>query len=158
MDNKQVPYLNMLNLNIFSCQICLKKPSLIPSPTIPPFSSTMTDLLNTLPFLIKDISTRLDQQDISLRNISSQLKHNKSNHTYSTIIPPTATSSIPLPPPPHHLLPYLVSLNYQSICIIDQPLIHLFIDRILIKLPIYIILNLYIHTSLLVTILLLSNI
>ena len=45
---------------IFSCQTCLQKHSLIQSPTTPPLSTTMTDLLNTIPFLIKDISTRLD--------------------------------------------------------------------------------------------------
>ena len=44
----------------FPCQICLQKPSLIPSPNIPPLSTTMTDLLNTLPFLIKYISNRFD--------------------------------------------------------------------------------------------------
>ena len=60
----------------FSCQICLQIPSLIHSPTIPPLSTTMIDLLNTLPFLIKDISTRLDQQDLTLLNISSQLSNN----------------------------------------------------------------------------------
>ena len=72
----------------------------------------MTDLLNTIPFLIKDISTRLDQQDLSLLNISSQLKNNKPNYKYSTNIPvtpsipllpsspPLPPSSIPLPPPP----------------------------------------------------------
>ena len=81
----------------FSCQICLQKPSLIPSPTIPPLSTTMTDLLNTLPFLIKDISTRLDQQDLTLLNISSQLSNNKSNYKYSTIHITPPTSSIPLP-------------------------------------------------------------
>ena len=85
---------------IFSCQTCLQKHSLIPSPTIPPLSTTMTDLLNNIPFLIKDISTRLDQQDLSLLNISSQLKNNKPNYNYSTNCP--VTSSIPLihPSPP----------------------------------------------------------
>ena len=63
----------------------------------PPLSTTMTDLLNTIPFLIKDISTRLDQQDLSLLNISSQLKNNKPNYKYSTNIP--VTPSIPLLPP-----------------------------------------------------------
>ena len=97
---------------IFSCHTCLQKHSLIPSPTIPPLSTTMTDLLNTIPFLIKDISTRLDQQDLSLLNISSQLKNNKPNYKYSPNIPvthsipllppspPLPPSSIPLPPPP----------------------------------------------------------
>ena len=72
----------------------------------------MTDLLNTIPFLVKDISTRLDQQGLSLLNISSQLKNNKPNYKYSTNIlttsslhllppsPPLPPSSIPLPPPP----------------------------------------------------------
>ena len=78
----------------FSCNICLQKPSLIPSPTIPPLSTTMTDLLNTS-FLIKDISTRLDQQDLTLINISSQLSNNKSNYKYSTIHITPPTSSIP---------------------------------------------------------------
>ena len=63
----------------------------------PPLSTTMTDLLNTIPFLIKDISTRLDQQDLSLLNISSQLKNNKPNYKYSTNI--HVTSSVPLIPP-----------------------------------------------------------
>ena len=47
----------------FSCQICLQKPSLITSSIILPISTTMTYLLNIRPFLINDISTRLDQQD-----------------------------------------------------------------------------------------------
>ena len=97
---------------IFSCHTCLQKHSLIPSPTIPPLSTTMTDLLNTIPFLIKDISTRLDQHDLSLLNISSQLKNNKPNYKYSPnirvtpsipLLPPSSPlppSSIPLPPPP----------------------------------------------------------
>ena len=112
----------------FSCLICLKKPSLFPSTTIPLFSTTMTDLLNTIPFIIKDISTRLDQQDISLRNISSQLKHNKLNHTYATIIPPTAISSIPHPPPPTPPTPIpsllklpITHMHYQPA---SNPLIH----------------------------------
>ena len=82
---------------IFSYQTCLHKYSLIPSHAIPPLSTTMTDLLNTIPFLIKYISTRLDQQDLSLLNISSQLKNNKTNYKYSTNIP--ITSSIPILPP-----------------------------------------------------------
>ena len=77
----------------FSCKICLQKPSLIPSPTIPPLSTTMTDLLNNLPFLIKDISNRLDQQDLTLINISSQLSNNNSNYKYSTIYIAPSTSS-----------------------------------------------------------------
>ena len=84
---------------IFSCHTCLQKHSLITSPTIPPLSTTMTDLLNTIPFLIKDISTRLDQQDLFLLNISSQLKNNKPNYKYSPNIP--ITPSIPLLPPSH---------------------------------------------------------
>ena len=91
---------------IFSCHTCLQKHSLIPSPTIPPLSTTMTDLLNTIPFLIKDISTRLDQQDLSLLNISSQLK--KINQTTSTH--PTFLS---LTRYPFFLLPHL-SLLLQS--------------------------------------------
>ena len=64
----------------------------------------MADLLNTLPFLIKYIFTRLDQQDLTLLNISSRLSNNKSNYKYSTIPPTPPTSSIPLlpPPPPLH--------------------------------------------------------
>ena len=85
----------------FSCQTCLQKPNLIPSSTIPPLSTSMTDLLNTIPFLIKDISSRLDKQDTCLLNIYSQLQNIKSNYKYSTITHPTVTSSIPfLPPPP----------------------------------------------------------
>ena len=52
------------------------KPSLIPTPTIPSLSITITDLLNTLPFLIKYISTRLNQQYLTLLNITSELSNN----------------------------------------------------------------------------------
>ena len=94
---------------IFSCQTRLQKHSLIPSPTIPQLSTTMTDLLNTIPFFIKDISTRLDQLDQSLLNISSQLKNNKPNYKYSTNIPVTPT--IPLLPPSPSLPPCSIPLS-----------------------------------------------
>ena len=87
----------------------------------PPLSTTMTDLLNTIPILIKDISSRIDQQDISLLNISLKLKNNKPNYKYSTNIhrypffPLPHLSLLPQspflpPPPPHTHIPSLLEL------------------------------------------------